>query len=234
MTQIEDLYLALHTLLQLETPSTHNKITFAVVPEPVYGQGSFASRHLFTSPLLDKVPRDLTDADYLAHLIIGRLANRAVDAVIGESAGYHTNGYATYGYEWRNIRRSTSGWLRTELLGQRSPWHQQAEALFGAELETLLPLQLTRTIARSTGDPFNSHETMRQYMLAESVVAYIAAFYGHGHLVRFVRGLGRHDSWGRLIPDIFDTTRDDFEAGWNHYLRTTYLASRPARGVIAP
>jgi hypothetical protein len=177
---------------------------------------------------------DLTDGEYLAHLIIGRLASRAVDTVIGESTGYHTTGYATYGYEWRNIRRATSGWLRSELLAQRSPWHQQAEALFGAELEAQLPLQLTRTIARSTGDPFNGPAYMRQYMLAESVVAYIVTAYGPKHLAKFVRSLGQYDSWGRLIPDIFDTSREDFEAGWNYYLRTTYLSPSNTRGVIAP
>jgi hypothetical protein len=220
--RLELVYLQLYRLFGLEPPLNEGKLTLAVLPEPVRTGSSYGGRLRFTSPTLARVPQGLSDADHLAHQIVSRFTSRVLNQVLTESG-------RTNSYSWQNMFRAVRGWLRTDVLAQRSPWHQQAELVFRRLRQDYPYLHLV-----DVTDPYRSElpsreQDMWEYMVAESIVSYAVDTYGQEKLTTFVQGLGEYNYWSALLPRTFGVPVAEFEAGWNRYLDQTYAPIDPQR-----
>jgi hypothetical protein len=58
-----------------------------------------------------------------------------------------------------------------------------------------------------------------------TVVEYAEVTYGREKLSLLIAGLHDHTSWKTLIPEVFDVSLTDFEAGWHSYLVKQYNVS---------
>jgi hypothetical protein len=146
---------------------------------------------------------------------VSRFTSRVLNQTLTETG--HTNSYG-----WQNMFRALRGWVRTEMLAQRSPWHLQAETVFSTLRQEYPHLRLT-----DISDPYASvlptrEQDMWEYMVAESVIAYAINVYGWERLPAFVQALGEYGYWGVLIPRVFGVSVADFEEGWNRYLEEYY------------
>lgn len=214
-SRLERVYLTLYDLFDLTPPMDEPKLTLAVVPEPVRAGSAYDGRLRFTSPLLARVPQGLSDADHLAHQMVSRFTARVLNETLIVTGYSNIDG-------WQNLLRALRGWLRTVVLEDRSPWHQQAEAAFRTLRQAYPDLRLA-----DINDPYpvpvsNREAEMWQYMVAESVVAYAVERYGWERLPAFVRGLGEYSYWNGLIPRTFGVSVEEFEAGWQQYLAEEY------------
>lgn len=224
--RIEMGYVRVHQWLGVSPPVFEDKLVFAVVPELVRGWGGYGNRHHLTSPALAKVPLELSDSDYLVQQIMNRVVSRALNLLFSDTE-------RTNAYQWRTMMWALSGWLRTELAGRRSPWHEQAEALFVARTVPQLPLSLAAIESRYPAWRIDQEGMMLDYMAAESVVAYVIETYGPEYLPQMVVGFQEYGSWIGFVPDLFDQSVDEFEAGWNRYLAMRFGSTQPGSPVAA-
>jgi hypothetical protein len=65
-------------------------------------------------------------------------------------------------------------------------------------------------------------DALLETLTLETVIEYGVATYGHDALPRLIAAMGEHDSWQRLIPALFATSAEEFEAGWQAYLAQQY------------
>jgi hypothetical protein len=172
-------------------------------------------RQLVTSPALTKVPAGLSDADYLAHVLASRFSYQVINQALADTESRNA-------YYWRPLLWAVSGWLRSELLNQRSPWHQQAENVFRQRLPERLPLQLAAATQSGEGQPSSREEFMWRYMIAESVVAYVMQTQGKEQLSAFVQTMAESRTWTGFVEQFFQQSVAEFEDGWNHFLREHY------------
>jgi len=214
--QVESIYVELHRVLELELP-TDESITFVIAPDVVRQWAAYGDRMEFTSPLLSKVPARLSDADYLAQQLVSQLTYRTVNAAISQQRN-------PYQFRWERMVWALRGWLRTELLDQRTPWHDQAEALFREQRAGKLPLRLHDVSSWRRFDQPDQMEIMWQYAAAESITAYTVEQYGLVWLPVMVRGFGRYGNWAEYIPGVYDISVEEFEREWNRYLTTDLTA----------
>jgi hypothetical protein len=217
LDQLEMIYVQLHGLLRLELPALEGKPAFRIVPELVRGWGSSGNQQRLTSPLLAKVPDGMTSADYLAHTMVGRFTSLLINQIVVEQDGAYT-------YSWRTLLWALDGWLRNELLARRSPWHHQAEDTLRKHQDEIMPLRLIDVVEQPINDPYDQHTMMRQYITAESALAYAMNTYGRERLPALLVGLHHHGSWSGLIRGVFGVTPEEFERGWNQFVKQYYLA----------
>jgi hypothetical protein len=215
MERMEVAYLQAHEWLDLPAPANTPKVTFAVVPETVREWGPVGERQLVSSPALTKVPAGLSDADYLAHVLASRFSYQVINQAL-TGTEYRNS------YHWRPLLWAVSGWLRTELLTQRSPWHQQAEDIFRQRLPERLPLQLMAASESAEGQPASREEFMWRYMIAESVVAYVMHTQGKEQFPAFVQAMAESRAWTSFIEQFFHQSVEEFEKGWNQFLSEHY------------
>jgi hypothetical protein len=217
--RVERAFVQAHEWLALELPPADQKLPFTVVVDVVRGGSGYSARQQLTSPLLAKIPIGLQDDDYLAQQMVSRIASRTVNARM-------TNYDFTNIYAWDTMVWVLKGWLRTELLDQRTPWHTQAEEHFREHLMPTAPFTLAQIVDRYELDVLDQQTMMLEYILAESVIDYAMARYGPEYLPDLVLGFNRHAGWHGLLKDVFDISPAEFEAGWNHYLRERFDATR--------
>lgn len=215
--RIELGYVRAHEWLGVTPPAFEEKLVFAIVPELVRGWGGYGNRHHLTSPAFAKVPLELSDSDYLVQQIMNRVSSRALNLLFSDTERSNA-------YQWRTMMWALSGWLRTELAGRRSPWHNQAEALFVQQMILTLPLSLSAIENRYPTWRIDQEGMMLDYMAAESVVVYVMETYGPDYLPQMVVGFQEHGSWIGFVPDLFDQSVGEFEADWNRYLTARYGA----------
>ena len=213
--RVELAYVRAHGWLGLVPPKGDEKITVALLPELVRGWGNSGYRLQVTSPALAKVPDGLSDADYLVQQIIGRLSSR----LLGQLLADHERNNA---YQWRTLLWALSGWWRTELIGQRSSWHVQAQTLFRGRLLAAYPLRLNQIENGSPSWRAEQGSMMVEYMTAESVIEYALNRYGRTRLADLVMALNDYGSWVGLVPHLYDESAAEFETGWNQYLAERY------------
>jgi hypothetical protein len=222
--RMETAFVRAHRWLGVPLPAEAEKLTFAIVPDLVRGWGGYSSRQQMTSPILAKVPVDLSDSDYLAQQIISRIASRTLNQL------HQDDEQATNTYQWRTMLWALSGWFRTELAQQRTPWHRQAEALFAREVAHALPLTLNQIENQYPSWRVDQEAMMLEYMMAETIIDYIITTYGPEQLPALVLTFNDNHSWLGIIPQLFDQTTEEFEAGWNDYLQARFgptLAMEP-------
>jgi hypothetical protein len=217
LDQLELVYVQLHDLLHLELPATEDKLAFRIVPELVRGWGSYGNTQRLTSPILAKVPDGMTSTDYLAQTMVGRFTSLLINQIVVEQDGVYT-------YSWRTLLWALDGWLRNELLARRSPWHYQAEETLRRRQHETLPLHLTDVVEQPINDPYDQHTMMRQYIVAESALAYAMHTFGRERLPALLAGLHHHGSWSGLIRGVFGVAPEEFERGWNQFVEEHYLA----------
>jgi hypothetical protein len=64
-----------------------------------------------------------------------------------------------------------------------------------------------------------------QTVALATLVEYAVTTYGRERLPALVAGLGRYNTWDRLLPAVFGVSAAEFEAGWQAYLVTRYGVS---------
>lgn len=213
--QVENAYVQAHAWLGIAVPKDEEKITFAIRPDLVRGWSGSGNRLHLTAPSLARVPATLSDADYLAQQLISRVTTRTFNRLFTDYERTNT-------YQWRTMLWALSGWVRSELVGQRSPWHQQADAIFARELAGKLPLRLGDIENRYPSWRVDQTEIMLDYARAESVVIYAMARLGRERLRDLIMAFHQHSSWVGLITDLFDESVAEFETGWNVFLTQRY------------
>lgn len=212
--RLEALYQELYQFLALD-PDTREKWTFILVPDRTDGRTSDYYRTEYTSPALSEVPAMLSDQEYVAQMMVSNMASQAV---YGASPNRRN-----YLYTWEMVVWSLYGWLRSDLLDQRSPWHAQAQVVFKAALPERLPLRLA-DIENWPDDSRPAQERiMRQYMVSESIIDFAMHTYGRSTMPALLTGLERERDWDRLTTTVFGVSATTFEAAWNRYLAQTYL-----------
>ncbi|RIK36940.1 MAG: hypothetical protein DCC55_25795 [Chloroflexi bacterium] len=213
--RVETAYVQAHAWLGIPVPKEEEKITFAIRPDLVRGWSGSGNRLHLTTPALARVPAELSDADYLAHQLISRVTTRTFNRLFTDYERTNT-------YQWRTMLWALNGWVRSELVGQRSPWHQQAELLFEREMANKLPLRLSDIENRYPSWRVDQQGMMLDYVRAESVVVYTMNELGRDRLRELVMAFHQHGSWIGLVTDLFGVTVAEFEAGWNDYLTERY------------
>lgn len=213
--RVEHAYVQAHAWLGLAVPKDEEKIIFAIRPDLVRGWSGSGSRLHLTTPALARVPAPLSDADYLAQQLISRVTTRTLNRVFTDYERTNT-------YQWRTMLWALNGWVRSELAGQRSPWHQQADALFERKVAESLPLRLSDIENRYPSWRVDQTGMMLDYARAESIVIYMMERLGRERLRELVLAFHQHGSWIGLTTDLFDEPVADFEAGWNAYLAERY------------
>jgi hypothetical protein len=212
---VELAYVRAYAWLGVPLPPTTDKVTVAIMPDLVRGWGAFGNRLLLTSSTVTDVPATLSDADYLTQQIVARMASRTLNRLFESYERTNT-------YQWRTMIWALNGWWRSELTGQRSPWHQQAEARFRRYLPTAYPLRLRDISANYPSWRVDQEMMMVEYMRAESLVAYLMQRYGRERLRDLVEGFNDYGSWATILSTLYETTPAAFEADWNRYLAHRY------------
>lgn len=216
-TRVELAYLQLYQLLGRSPPPTPITLSFVVVPDQMreFRMGEEPLR--FSSPALLKAPLELSAAEYTAHLAISHLADRALIDLLG----YNSRQYAN---RWRTLFWGAAGRLRIEVLGERSPWQQEAAAFFRQTDLGQRPLRFTDIDDRYTGQNVPREAYLWEYMAAEALIDYVVQRYGWQGVSALFGGLGQSSYWSKVIPSVFHQPVSDLETDWNRYLAETYLA----------
>lgn len=215
VAHLEAIYRNLYALLELD-PATRYKWTFILVPDRTDGRTGYYYRHEYTSPALSEVPETLTDQEFVAQMMVSTMTSRAV---YGTSPTRRS-----YLHRWEMVVWSLYGWLRSELLTQRSPWHAQAQAVFQESLPAHMPLTLADIEKWPDSSRPAQERVMRQYMVSESIIDFALTTYGYDKLPAFLAGMERYRDWDGLTTNVFGESAADFEAAWNRYLAEKYLA----------
>lgn len=219
--QVEVAYLQLYQLLGHPPPTASLTLTFGVGPDYMREFRMSEEPLRFASPRLLKSPGGLTDGEYITHLVISHLADRALLEILARNDRLQVS-------RWRNMLWGATGRLRIELLGQRSPWQQEAEAFFRQTNPGQPPLHFTDIDDRYTGLMVPREGYLWEYMAAESLIAYVEQLYGWEGVIALFGGFSHTSYWSKLIPNVFDQSAADLEADWNQYLVETYRASQSA------
>lgn len=212
--RLEALYLHLYQWLELN-PETKYKWTFVLLPDRTDGRTGYYYRNEFTSPALAEVPDMLTDEEYVAQMIISSMTSQAVYGVSPTRRNYL--------HRWEMIVWSLYGWLRSDLLGQRSPWHTQAQEVFKAALPTHFPLTLTDIEHWADESRPAQERVMRQYMVSESIVDFAMNHYGREKLPTLLTAMEVERSWDELTTTVFGVSAAEFEVAWNRYIEAKYF-----------
>lgn len=212
VAEVERIYVESRLLFELTPPSTTQKLHITITPDMIRRWYYNRNQVLITSPVVSKVPVGLSEADYLAQTLADLLTYRAIEnASVNNQSNF---------YRWGMMIWGLSGWLRSELVGEKSPWDRQANRHFH-QLVTL-PLQLEAVTDWQGDEPPTRERLMAQYMAAESIVDYIVATYGRKQLPILLNALSEYLQWDSLIQEVFDTSRAEFENGWNQHIKQHY------------
>lgn len=217
--RLQALYRELYQLLELD-PTVHNKWTFVLVPERTDGRTSSYYRYEYTSPALSEVPDLLSDQEYVAQMIVSTLASQAVYGSTSLTRRH-------YLHHWEIVVWSLYGWLRSDLLDQRSPWHAQAQTVFQESLPKQMPLTLNDIENWPDSSRPPQERVMRQYMVSESIIDFAMQNYGRTRLPALLEGMEQYRDWDSLITHVFGVSAAEFEVAWNRYLTATYLDQEP-------
>ncbi|MEM7127301.1 MAG: hypothetical protein AAF702_13295 [Chloroflexota bacterium] len=219
--KVDRAYVRLQQMLEINSPleptesdlrdGRRTKLTFISVPRDVTSQISVGLRQRISSPLAVRIPANYSDEEWLAQLMIERLVYMSVRSAVASKGEF-------YQYRWERVAWALNGWLQKELLGYRSPWHQEAAERFDSSSYQETAVYLGALLATDPNAWPKRSEMMHAYMLAESMIEYAIVTYGSDKIAPLAHGLGVYHTWANLIPAVFDTSTAEFEAGWNVYL----------------
>ncbi|MBV7332989.1 hypothetical protein KFU94_33125 [Chloroflexi bacterium TSY] len=216
--QIEQEYVELYKILGLEAPQPADKLIIALMPNDVGRRQTIGNRLEFTSPQLSLIPATMSDAEFIHHYIMSRLTYRAVTEAM---SNYRNRNQ----YQWENVIWGFTGWLRTDILGQRAPWHEQAERLFKRNSHKRLPLSLSSVTSSEYFMQPNQENIMWHYIATESVIDYALNTYGRHKIPALLQAFSDHETWMSLIPAVFELPAEQFELDWNQSLYQKYHPS---------
>ena len=214
VARLQTIYLELCDLVGLD-PATPHKWTFVLEPDRADGRTGYYYVYEYTSPALSEVPDTLTDQEFVAQMMVSTMASRAVYGVSPTRRNFL--------HRWEMVVWSLYGWLRSDLLDQRSPWHAQAQAVFGAALADHMPLTLDDIEEWQDDSRPGQERVMRQYMVSESIIDFALTTYGRDKLSALLEGMEEARGWDELTSRVFGVSASDFEAAWNRYLTKSYL-----------
>lgn len=211
-TELEQAYLSIHQILNVQIPPTTEKPTFNVVLRDVAGLISVGATQRIASPSVAQVPHRMTDADYVAQQAVEYMTYMAVRKAVNSAESAYT-------YRWTGLAWALMGWLQREILGYRAPWHQQAAAQFNVARYGGRNLALNELFEIERTSWPTEEELMTRYMLAESFISYLVDRHGRDKIPALIQGIKLDHTWETLLPFLVDVAADEFERGWNEYLK---------------
>lgn len=213
---IERAYLDLHQTLGLAPPSTKRKLTVAIAPSTSRGWSRQQDRIDITTPWLSRIPHDFSAEEYLTRII----TNQFVGFTLNRAMFRYGNAYV---YRWGVMIWAIRGWLETDILQKPSPWHVRSIETFLAYSENRQPFQLSDiTRGRTANEEPDPRRLFWQYIAASSVIDYVVETYGREQVPILLQMWGTDATWDDLMTLMFQTTRQEFEAGWNRHLAKKY------------
>lgn len=60
-----------------------------------------------------------------------------------------------------------------------------------------------------------------------TLLEYVAATYERERIPAFLDAFGTHHRWDDLVEDVFGIPAEEFEAGWQTYLKEQYGMAEP-------
>jgi hypothetical protein len=213
--RMELAYVQLHRLLGQTPTATPLTLNFVVAPDQMREFRVSEEPLRFSSPRLLKTPLGQTNEEYTAHLVISHLADRTLLQLLGEEGRQRAN-------RWRTMFWGASGRLRSQVLGERSPWQHEAEQFFRQADRSQRPLRFTDIDDRYPSLTAPREAYLWEYMAAESLIAYIVQTYGWEGVTSLFREFGHSNYWSKLAPNAFAQPMSELEAGWNRYLNEHY------------
>ncbi len=167
------------------------------------------------SPRLLSVSVTKTDAEVLRQAIYAGVASRIIHLAVQEHQPQAV---------WRDVVIGLQLWAYSA--------HRELDVDVANEMDNRLHQQLMdaalpRLSVLSASPPMiHPEETQvtgwKQNILSKTVIDYAIATYGRGSLARLLDGIHYHDSWQRLIPEVFGVPANQFESGWQAYLAVQY------------
>ena len=211
--KLESAYVAIYEALGLDAP-LDKKQQIAIVPRPT-GRWSSVDRFEVTSPLLAQIPREQSDAEYLAYEIMGWFTYRVIRDAMPNSSG-------RYLYRWPILVLGLRSWLRYDLLDQPSPWHVQAGEILREAAPEYLPINLGHVTDLMSSKRPSHTDVILRYLAAESFMQFVVDSYGRERLPELLNALVRYGTWQEIIPPLYGTSLDEFVKDWNTHLLQEY------------
>lgn len=213
--RLEPIYAKLYARLDMPTPTNKGKQTIALVPAIIRNWHSYRDRIEFTSPALAAIPATQSDEHYVLEMVVSRLTHQAVqEAMARTRTGTE--------YRWNLMLWGIRSWLLQDLTGEQSPWSAEAVPALRATLANNPQVDLTLLNRWYSTDQPSEAEIMARYLLAESMITYALATYGTDRLPTLLQDFSYYSQWHHLIPQVFDVSMEEFEAGWQAYVLETY------------
>lgn len=219
--QLDSIYAKLYRRLAMPTPTHQGKQTIALVPAIIRNWHSYRDRIEFTSPALAAIPVTQSDEQYVLEIVVNRLTHQAVqEAMARTRTGTE--------YRWNLMLWGIRSWLLEDLTGEQSPWSAEAATALRATLARNPRVDLTLLNRWYSTDQPSEEEIMARYLLAESMITYAMETYGTDRLPTLLQDFSYYSQWHHLIPQVFDVSMEEFEAGWRAYVRERYGENRDA------
>lgn len=215
LDDLDEAYLTLHEIMGLDIATESAKMTIVLDTALPRRWQSSQRQHRLTTPILDRVPLGLSDSDYLKQRIVGRFSSMVLRDAIPDTQ-------RSYLSQWETIVWALDGWMRTHVLEQRTPWHEQAEAWIHSEPPDERPLSILDIGPWQNQGVPRQKEMMKQYILAESVIDYMVATYGRDQLPRLLNAITRYSNWSDLVVALYGVPIETVNAGWNQYLEERF------------
>lgn len=216
---MDTLYQKLATLLELSISpqaSTEEKIIFVFVPNRSTRWNESREWLEATTPSLREIPAPLSDEQYLAHYVTGRLISLSIDETFAAYSQFSR-------YRWEMVLWGLRGWLQLHLLEERAPWQQQAEKIFLRSPKSQQPLTFIDINSARDASPITRERLLWQYMAAESFIDYTVTHFGTDTLPLLIQSTIKYRSWAGLIQGVYGLTAEEFERGWNQHLKNHHL-----------
>lgn len=208
--EVEALYSQLRADAGLPPDPTTRPMTIEVLPRLDLTSWRFIGDVLtLPSPALLPVPVDHPDTDRLVRSLIRPLSAR----VLGEAL---TQTPVRAG--WYPLVEGIARWASWQAGPLPSPW----EMHLGDHLRKLLADGQPPSLNILTGPAPYSVDRWVRAKAAETVIDFVVVTYGREWLPALLRGLSVHTSWDTLIPDVFGTSRAEFEAHWQRFILVIY------------
>ncbi len=213
--ELERAYVDMYAALGMDAPAPAEALTIALVPQPVGRWSTSVDRMEVTSPMLTQLPVGQTVGGYLAYEAMGWFTYRALrDAAPGTSSRYL--------YRWPIVVWGLRGWLRDDLLTERTPWLADVTQVVQAHRDAFLPVRLAHiSDLRANIDPTRD-EVILRYVVAESFFHFAATKYGRERLPELLNALVRYGKWNEIIPQVYGVSARHFETEWNTFLVEQY------------
>lgn len=162
------------------------------------------------SPVLQPVPVEVNEADYLADTIARPLAQHVLNEYFWEH---------WIDEQWVPLAHGVRYWLwrGVDTVDRPSGWRYAMHQRLRDTLSKRASLRLADLDGRTAWD-----DSIVRNLTASTVVEYGVTAYGRDRLAPLLDALDEHESWETLVPAVFGVSAAEFEAGWRDHLAAEY------------